>query len=290
MPRKLTKLRIDEVSSVNRGAGEGVKVMLLKRDNGDAVLKHDNGDYSYLPSWAAKDLTDTLPPQPMLFNDIMLAKLSEEREDDGDTVPPDKLEQMIAAMIAAAPSLRREDAADFLMHTPRGRRLAEFLSEHFTKTRKEEPIMDRSQELRDIAKAAGGMEMICKNIIDHGTTTITETEFSDALTEHCKAHRRDGESVVKAFSRTLEEDISVRRAYGIAKGYPNMMSVEPVSVEVGSSATADDSAKAFSQLQELIAEQRKRSPTLADAKLYEMVFAANPALVKASVWHPPATT
>jgi hypothetical protein len=32
MPKKLTRLRIDEVSSVDRGAGEGVKVMLMKRN------------------------------------------------------------------------------------------------------------------------------------------------------------------------------------------------------------------------------------------------------------------
>jgi hypothetical protein len=32
MPRQLTNLRIDEVSSVDRGAGKGVRVLLLKRD------------------------------------------------------------------------------------------------------------------------------------------------------------------------------------------------------------------------------------------------------------------
>jgi hypothetical protein len=32
MPRVLKDLHITEVSSVDRGAGEGVKVMLIKRD------------------------------------------------------------------------------------------------------------------------------------------------------------------------------------------------------------------------------------------------------------------
>jgi hypothetical protein len=32
MPRELTKLRVSEVSSVDRGAGEGVRIMLMKRD------------------------------------------------------------------------------------------------------------------------------------------------------------------------------------------------------------------------------------------------------------------
>jgi hypothetical protein len=33
MPRILTKLRIDEVSAVDRGAGDGVKIVLMKRDD-----------------------------------------------------------------------------------------------------------------------------------------------------------------------------------------------------------------------------------------------------------------
>ena len=32
MVNKLTQLRIDEVSSVDRGAGEGVKILLIKRE------------------------------------------------------------------------------------------------------------------------------------------------------------------------------------------------------------------------------------------------------------------
>lgn len=44
MPRILTRLKINEVSSVDRGAGEGVRVMIVKRDDGlppgaDAYLK-----------------------------------------------------------------------------------------------------------------------------------------------------------------------------------------------------------------------------------------------------------
>ena len=49
MPRTLTKLRIREVSSVDRGAGEGVQVMLMKRDaalsaEAENYLKRDFSD------------------------------------------------------------------------------------------------------------------------------------------------------------------------------------------------------------------------------------------------------
>jgi len=72
----------------------------------------------------------------------------------------------------------------------------------------------------------------------------------------------------------IEQDADIRRAYGIAKGYPNMMSVEPVSIEVGSSATADDSAKAYDQLMALVEDQRKLAPSLSTAQLFERVFSA----------------
>lgn len=39
MPRVLTNLRIDEVSSVDRGAGEGVKIMLMKREGTEPMSK-----------------------------------------------------------------------------------------------------------------------------------------------------------------------------------------------------------------------------------------------------------
>lgn len=43
MARKLTRLRIDEVSSVDRGAGEGVNVVLMKRDDAKALqTRKDN--------------------------------------------------------------------------------------------------------------------------------------------------------------------------------------------------------------------------------------------------------
>lgn len=42
MPRQLTNLRIDEVSSVDRGAGEGVKITLMKRHQDEAKKRDDN--------------------------------------------------------------------------------------------------------------------------------------------------------------------------------------------------------------------------------------------------------
>lgn len=280
MARKLTKLVVNEISLVDRGAGEGVRVLYSKRNHTPRNRFEEmfrQIDFSKVK----------IAPQPVV---------DEQDPDNGDDIGDTdaklspQLEQHVNAMTVAMPQLSRQTAAYWLLHTASGRALAEHLSS--TTKRKETP-MTRAEEIRDLcdfAKRDNGTTAIAKHIITKGTTTLTEHEFTTALMSHCSLHKRDDESAAGAFARLIESDRDIRTAYGICKGYPNMMDVEPVSVEVGSSATADDSAKAFSQLQELIAEQRKRSPTLTDTKLYELVFAANPALVKQSVWHSSATT
>src|ERR1700730_13820123 len=88
-------------------------------------------------------------------------------------------------------SVTEETALFHLLHHPHGRRLAEHLNS-ISKTERQ-PIMDRTTELKDIAKAAGGMQAIVKDIIVRGSTTITEHEFSAALMQHAKSNRKTDE-------------------------------------------------------------------------------------------------
>jgi hypothetical protein len=103
---------------------------------------------------------------------------------------------------------------------------------------------------------------------------------------------RDGETDAKVFSRLLEGNAELRQAYGLSKGYPNMMSVEPVSIEVGDTSGSDDSWKASEQLAALVEEQRARAPTLTTSKLYERVYAdpTNKALVARAHKRPTASS
>jgi hypothetical protein len=80
-PRILTKLKIKEVSSVDKGAGEGVKIVLLKRDDGE--------------------------PRPPA--------------DDEPPPLASKLQQMVAALCTANPDLSPTNALNFLLHDRRGR-------------------------------------------------------------------------------------------------------------------------------------------------------------------------
>jgi hypothetical protein len=197
MTRRLTQLRIDEVSAVFKGANEGAKVMIRKADD---------------------DL-------PCLFNDIM-RKVAEDDPDDNKVSA--KLNAMVDAMIAAAPSLDRQQAAHYLLHNAHGRRLAE----HLNNLSKGETIMPQV----DILKVA----------------TILE----DGL--NAQVIRKDGESFAKAFSRRYENDIDFRKSWAavteakqlvaLSKG---MATLTPTSVGVDS---INDVAEAVRLLQEMAAK------------------------------------
>lgn len=290
MPNILRRLRINEISSVDRGAGEGCRIVLYKRDK-----RADKPDF-----W---DVPLPPPPRPLLFNDVMLRKLADEPRDDDDprrtnTIDDDKklsgkLKEFVAVMVRAAPTLSEEEALFFLLHHPTGRKLAEHLNSISKAER--QPPMNRLEELKDFAKANGGMEMICKNIIDRGRTTISEQEFSAALMEHAKGRRKADESVVKAFSRMIEEDSDIRRALGICKGYPNLMSLEPLMVggnDAFDTSVVDSSAKAAEQLKSLVEAQRSRAPTLTTSQLCERVYSdpANAKIVAAAHRRPTASS
>jgi hypothetical protein len=218
MPRLLTHLRIDEVSAVIKGANPGARVMLRKSDD---LWGDDN---------------------PHLFNSIMLRKaenddISDENQIDPNDTPSSllpKLNDMVAAMVAAEPSLSEEDALFHLLHSPHGRKLAEHLN-NISKTEKDKSSMPQVDILKVIA--------------------ITEQGLMAQVT------KRDGESYAQSFSRKFENDIDFRKQWRdlteakhvvvLGKG---MATLTPTSTEVGSSATSDDSAAAVKQLQESAAK------------------------------------
>jgi len=59
MPKILTRLRIDEVSAVDKGAGEGVKVLLMKRADG-AQPKNEGRLMSFLDFFNRKPASDVI--------------------------------------------------------------------------------------------------------------------------------------------------------------------------------------------------------------------------------------
>jgi hypothetical protein len=254
MVKKLTKLVINEISSVDRGAGENCKIVLMKRDN------KANDD------------------PPFLFNDIMAkAAVSDElrgpRDEPDDMKLSAKLDELVAEMIVARPSLHPNRARRWLLETPHGR---ELLAQH----KKETPMpqvdimkLHNPDSVIEFIKSSGASEFV----------------ISEVIMGHAKLNKRDGESDAQAFARVFPR---FQIAYGVAKGYPDVTRTTPVSVEVGDTSVADDSWKASEQLAALMEEQRSRAPWMTASRAWEAIYAdpANKALVARAHKRPTASS
>ncbi|MHC2318385.1 hypothetical protein ACVIHC_005431 [Bradyrhizobium diazoefficiens] len=225
MPRVLRNLRIDEVSCVLMGANPGAKVLIRK--------SADKPDFWDVP----------LPRGAQLFNDIMVAKAARDDDVTGDHDGDDdkklsgKLKEFVAVMVRAAPTLSEEEALFFLLHHPRGRRLAEHLNN--ISKQKEQTIMPQVNIMKLIEVTEQGLM--------------------------AQVAKRDGESYHQAFARRHENDIAFRKQWAsltdakhlvaLRKG---MASLTPTSTSVGDTSVADDAAEAVRLLSEM-AERQHRS-------------------------------
>jgi hypothetical protein len=172
---------------------------------------------------------------------------------DTDTKLSDKLNEIVAEMIVAAPSLHPQRARRWLLHTPQGQKL---LAQH--STMKKDPPMNRSEEMQEMRKfiKAGGMSAVAKRIIETGSTSLTESEYTECIKEDASLRKLSFE---KAFA-----DPTTQQAYKIVReaGYvtaltKGMASLEPTSTEVGNTSVSDDSAEAVRLLREMADKQHR---------------------------------
>jgi hypothetical protein len=252
--RKLTQLRIDEVSAVIKGANPGARVLIRKHD----------------------------ADPPYLFDDIM-RKGNDPRSGqppnsatDADKAPLSaQLDEIVAEMIAATGGdLHPDRARRWLLHTEQGQAL---LAQH---TKKEEP-MNRIEEMQEMHKfvKSGGMLAVAKHIIETGSTSLTEPEYTELVQEDAALRKVSFE---KAFADpTTQQGYKIVReagylkslvaiapgSYDVIKGMPTLT---PTSVVVGNTNFADDSAEAVRLLSEMAAK---------NGSSFEAVF-SNPANAK----------
>ncbi len=81
-PARLTKLRIDEVSSVDRGAGQGVKVMLMKRDGETDVIDWTAVSKALKIEPAEVDVTKALNEATLALTKSIASIAQDEKLDD----------------------------------------------------------------------------------------------------------------------------------------------------------------------------------------------------------------
>jgi hypothetical protein len=188
-------------------------------------------------------------------------------------------------MVTAMPKLPPQRAMRWLLHTDDGRALVTALSKT---DRKEQPIMNRTDQLKSIVKDFG-LTRLCKRFIDDNDAhSISEIELHDmAMDEARKQFPNDRPD--KAFTKHFNGNIELRKALAIAKdqqfaqslrkSFPDVMSIEPTSTEVGSTDVEDDSRDAYEKLMEMAEAQRAKAPWLSTSQLFERVF-SDPANAK----------
>jgi hypothetical protein len=128
-----------------------------------------------------------------------------------------KLRSMVDAMIVAVPSLDRQTATHFLLHSAHGRKLAE----HFNNLSKGEPMPQV-----DVFKLANieSVREIAKHIMEKDD--ISEFDFTKILMGHAHLAKREGKrwSGVRTNShcagkRRVAAGLSGHEGHGVARTY-----------------------------------------------------------------------
>jgi len=131
-----------------------------------------------------------------------------EHDDIAEPALPPQLEQAIAALIVANPTLTRQQVAFYLLHHPHGRAMISLLAKQ-----KGQP-MDRTTELRKIAKQYGVHKLAGLLVTENKSHGITEAELTSLIFEEAKKHMQPGERPNSAFARyySAPEKIELRKA------------------------------------------------------------------------------
>jgi hypothetical protein len=255
--RILRNLKISEISSVDRGAGDGCRVVLFKRDTPD---NDDDDDESYAA--ALRFLMHT-PHGAGLVHRLFPQGAS-------GTADIEHLARLVAHVMRAGNS---DDAEPTDPHQP-------WLDGIDDKTVTEKVHhMDREEVLKAAVRRDGGVVPLCKRICAHGAGDITEAELTGMLTEHAQQLYPEM-SPSSAFSKLFMSPGAepLRRAVQIAKG---MLHIEPqVS---GDDVDANDATRAYEQLQRLATEHRKRSPFLKAEQAFDRATRERPDLLARAV-------
>jgi hypothetical protein len=299
MPRILTNLKIDEISAVDRGAGEGVRIMLTKRDGTPDYQRVFNKIFG-VRDWrprrkadVAADLArqmdtdadapldvgnrrDTAPKHPL---DIA----TDDGGDDSDASPTTRaakhLDDLAALLVTSAKGqLSKADALHWLLFTAPGRT---FVTRHAAlhKRRKDQTTMKSHLELSNDVIKQYGLTAFCKSV-QSGTVRVGDTEFVQLVSK--EAERR-GTTFEKVYSEpdVWKADQARRNANWVKAGTLatsgsklTPATLQPNIVNVTIDQT-DNPRAALKAIQDLVAEQRRRAPELTEAGAWDAVY-SNP--------------
>ena len=296
MPRILKNIRIDEVSAVTAGAGEGTRIVLMKRDtSGD-----DFDEWRRQQARIAEEQNELHLRKHArnwrTFDEVLAERTAKSAE--GDEAEGLKAEpRPVDDVIADAADRQRDDGivfdiGDTRLQFPNERALAAWLAvqERIRKSNRKENTMttpEQLQELREVVKASG-LTAVVKRIIDAGSSyAISDLELVELISHHAP---QSGESPAQTFTRHYceqsEQGALIRKAIAIAK---EEASLDPIVVE-GNVNAPDDAAEATAALNRLVDEQRARAPWMSAEQVFDTVMAKNSELTNRAIRRPAPTT
>ena len=266
MVRILRNLKINEVSAVDRGAGDGCRIVLFKRA-GDTIAPDDSDD-------DAPDINDTddeayAAALSYLLHTARGAALLRRFYPRGIGSAAD----LVGLARHVAHVIRNSDADEpGDPHQP----WLDVVDDETETEETEKVHMDREEVLKSMVRAEGGITGLCRSICKRGAQGISENELTALITEAAMAQYPDA-SAEAAFTRVYCSAAAepMRRAIQIAKGM-----LEPTKPVVGEDVDPDDASKAYEQLQRLAEKQRERAPFLSAAQAFERAGRARPDLLR----------
>jgi hypothetical protein len=215
-----------------------------------------------------------------------------DRRNDGGNASVHLAVQMATLLVASGKFPGHAQALHHLLNTSRGQALLQRMSKAEAHTGKDHSTMDRTAELRDIAKAGGGIIAIAKAITDENRNYgISEQEFVELASESAQAEFPTL-SKAQAFAK-LYENPTIWRACNLLKSMPFVADFTPLVVggeaNRGGDVNPDDPAKAIEQLKELGA---RKWPSASEAAQFANAFTdpANAVLANRAHKRPAATT
>jgi hypothetical protein len=309
MPQLLTRLKITEVSAVDRAAGEGTKIVLLKRDDTPRSKPHLERyqrrlrklqeSRSFNAIIKQLDDQEISPLTGAAYSRTRLPDLDDDddRVDDDNDDDIEKLADHHASTVAdllveAGSFPHRASALSHLLHKPSGQALLARMHKAADQTAKETSMTSHSEFVQSVVKQYGVVALAKSMVQDQKSYGLDEPTFTRLATEHAqRIYSNDRPDV--AFSKLYQSEESVRRACQIAKAMPFVADLTPLVVggeaNRGGDVNPNDPSEAIAQLKQLGA---RKWPTASEAVQFEnaLVDPVNHKLARRAVPIPQATT
>jgi hypothetical protein len=296
MTKVLTRLKIDEVSAVDKSAGKGTKIVLMKRASRPDATPADTLRAFPNPSRSGRS-----------FNELMAEAMAKADADDGDnggsgsgggSASDHPIAQLASLLVASGKFSDTAAALHHLLNTRHGSALL-----HRTRTHKAEkgkPMdtvesleAERREKLLDIGKGGGAVAVAKIINADQDAHGLSEADYTTILTEHAARlypNDRPDAAFAKVFADNGTDGVVLRKAHAVVKAAQfDAFSVVPQVISGGEWRDDDDREQALKQL---AAIGRRMAPTATPEKQFAVAFEdpKNVALALRVHQRPAATT